>query len=153
MFHRAVSLQFNEGTELQLTFEDGCIKSYDIALLFEKYPQLKALSDRSLFTSGRLSGGYGIIWSDELDLDSETVYEDGTLVGQSRHSSDRQLAAAFSAARLLSGLTQKELSLRSGIDQSDISKVERGIANPSYTTLKRLAEAMDMRLELHFILK
>lgn len=153
MFHRAVSLKYNEGTNLQLTFEDGCIKSYDIALLFDKYPQLKALADRTLFTSGRLSGGYGIIWSDELDLDAETVYEDGILVGHVRHSADRQLAEAFSAARALSGLTQKELAQRSGIDQSDISKVERGIANPSYSTLKRLAEAMDMRLELHFVLK
>ena len=49
--------------------------------------------------------------------------------------------------------SQKELAQRSGIDQSDISKVERGIANPSFSTLKRLAEAMDMRLELHFIFK
>ena len=33
-------------------------------------------------------------------------------------------------ARRTAGLTQKELSSRTGIAQSDISKLERGIGNP-----------------------
>ena len=40
-----------------------------------------------------------------------------------------------------------------GIDQSDISKIETGNANPSLSTLKRLAEGMDMILRLEFIPK
>ncbi|MBQ6239558.1 MAG: XRE family transcriptional regulator [Firmicutes bacterium] len=36
----------------------------------------------------------------------------------------------------------------SGIDQSDISKIERGVANPSVDTLNRLAVAMGGRLEI-----
>ncbi len=47
-----------------------------------KYPQLRALEDRNLFLSGKLMGAYGIVWSDELDLEVETVYEDGQLVRQ-----------------------------------------------------------------------
>lgn len=50
-------------------------------------------------------------------------------------------------------MTQKELAERSGIDQSDISKIERGVANPSLSTLKRLAEGMDTVLRLQFIPK
>ena len=38
-------------------------------------------------------------------------------------------------ARNAEGLTQKELSKRSGIAQGDISKLENGNANPSIRTL------------------
>jgi ribosome-binding protein aMBF1 (putative translation factor) len=53
-------------------------------------------------------------------------------------------------ARKNSGLTQKQLSERTGIAQGDISKIERGIANPSLRTLKSLASGMDMKLRLEF---
>ena len=56
-------------------------------------------------------------------------------------------------ARKNCNMTQKELAERTGIDQSDISKIERGNANPSLSTLKRLAEGMDMILRLEFIPK
>ena len=52
-----------------------------------------------------------------------------------------------------SNMTQKELAERTGIDQSDISKIETGNANPSLSTLKRLADGMDMILRLEFIPK
>ena len=47
-------------------------------------------------------------------------------------------------------LTQKELSARTGIAQSDISKLECGNANPSIRTLQRLALAMGMTLHIEF---
>ena len=53
-------------------------------------------------------------------------------------------------ARTKNGLTQKQLSQKSGIAQGDISKIERGEANPSLKTLKRLASGMDMKLKLQF---
>lgn len=56
-------------------------------------------------------------------------------------------------ARRTTGLTQKELSSRTGIAQSDISKLERGIGNPSLKTLARLAEGMDLQLSLTFMPK
>ena len=54
-------------------------------------------------------------------------------------------------ARTQEGLTQKELSLRSGIAQSDISKLENGTANPSVKTLQRLAAALGKRLKIEFV--
>ena len=51
-------------------------------------------------------------------------------------------------ARKNIGLTQKELSERTGIAQGDISKLENGSANPSLRTLRRLASGMNMRLRL-----
>jgi len=53
-------------------------------------------------------------------------------------------------ARKESGLTQKQLSEKTGIAQGDISKIEKGEANPSLKTLKRLASGMGMKLHLQF---
>ena len=54
-------------------------------------------------------------------------------------------------ARKESGMTQKELSERTGIAQSDISKLENGNANPSLRTLQRLAAGMGMKLKIEFL--
>ncbi|MBO7254113.1 MAG: helix-turn-helix transcriptional regulator [Clostridia bacterium] len=53
-------------------------------------------------------------------------------------------------ARRASGMTQKELSKLTGIAQGDISKLEKGNANPSLRTLIRLAEGMGMQLKIEF---
>ncbi|MBQ5490595.1 MAG: helix-turn-helix transcriptional regulator [Treponema sp.] len=53
-------------------------------------------------------------------------------------------------ARKESGLTQKQLAEKTGINQADISKLERGNANPSLRTLKRLAAGMGRTLRVEF---
>ena len=53
-------------------------------------------------------------------------------------------------ARKASGLTQKQLAERTGINQADISKMENGNGNPSIHTLQRLAKGMGMKLQLAF---
>jgi ribosome-binding protein aMBF1 (putative translation factor) len=46
------------------------------------------------------------------------------------------------------GLTQAELAERCGIDQADISRIERGSTSPTARTLRRIAEALDADLRL-----
>ena len=54
-------------------------------------------------------------------------------------------------ARKSAGITQKELSQKSGIAQGDISKLENGNANPSIKTLQRLAAALGKTLKIEFV--
>ena len=63
---------------------------------------------------------------------------------------ERAIIQAIIDARKSAGLTQKELSERTGIAQGDISKVERGSAIPSLRTLQRLAAGMGMIMRLEF---
>lgn len=56
-------------------------------------------------------------------------------------------------ARNKEGLTQKELSERTGITQADISRIENGTRNPSLEMVKRLANGLGMRLKIEFIPK
>lgn len=59
------------------------------------------------------------------------------------------IAADLLALRLARGLTQSELAERSGIDQADISRIERGLSNATEGTLGRLAEVLDA--EVHIV--
>ena len=58
----------------------------------------------------------------------------------------RTAAQAVAAARAVRGISQKQLAQMTGIDQSDISKIERGTANPSISTLERIAKALGGKL-------
>ena len=146
MFHRAIDLRFLEGTTLEVVFQDGKVKHYDMASLFSKYPQLRALENRGLFLSGKLMGAYGIMWNDDLDIETETIYEDGITVREEQPVTNQAAASAVASARALCGISQKQLAALTGIDQSDISKIERGVANPSVSTLERLAKALGGQL-------
>lgn len=53
-------------------------------------------------------------------------------------------------ARNAVNMSQQELSQRTGIAQSDISKLENGNANPSLKTLRRLAAGLGMTLKISF---
>lgn len=79
MFHRAVDIQFNDGTNIEVTFNDGKVFGYNMSKLYEKYPCLRALDDEEFFKSGKLTE-FGIIWNDELDIETETIYEEGILL-------------------------------------------------------------------------
>lgn len=148
MFHKAIGLQFLDGTAMAVTFQDGSVKRYDISVLFPKYPQLEALKDRELFLSGRLMEAYGIVWTDELDIETETIYEDGETIEVKKIDIQKASSQAVLSARAKAGLSQKELSELTGIDQSDILKIERGVANPSVATLERIAAALGGRLTI-----
>ena len=56
-------------------------------------------------------------------------------------------------ARTNQNLTQKQLSEKTGINQSDISNLENGTRNPTINFLKRLADGLDMILKIEFIPK
>lgn len=62
-----------------------------------------------------------------------------------------QIIRAMLEGRDKLNLTQKDLAKLSGITQADISRLENGNANPSIRTLKKLATAMNMVLDIRFV--
>jgi transcriptional regulator with XRE-family HTH domain len=62
----------------------------------------------------------------------------------------REIGTNLRSARRLQNITQKELSLRTGIIQANISRIENGRGNPSLRTILRLAEALNLRTRIIF---
>lgn len=81
----------------------------------------------------------------QLELDDEFRKEYEAL------ESDIEVLSTLLAARLEMNLTQQELAKRCGIDQSDLSKIERGVLNPSVKILKKIAKGLGKKLKIEFV--
>ena len=62
-----------------------------------------------------------------------------------------QIVNALLTAREEAGISQTKLSELTGIAQPDISRIEKGRANPSVRTLERLAKGLGKRLVIAFV--
>lgn len=85
------------------------------------------------------------------ELKKQLLQNDEVKAEYERLEPEYQVIRAIVAARQEQNLTQQELADRTGIDRSDISKLENGSANPSLRTLKRLAAGLGMQLQINFI--
>ncbi|MDH7578298.1 MAG: helix-turn-helix transcriptional regulator [Bacillota bacterium] len=59
-----------------------------------------------------------------------------------------QLVRAIIEQRKLKGMTQAELARKVGTHQSAIARLESGTYNPSLQFLKKVAKALDVKIEI-----
>ena len=153
MVHRIKEVEAKDNYIIEVCFFDGKLVQYDVKTLFAVFPAFQVFEESpKLFGAVKVDqGGYGVSWNDELDLDAETIWQDGLLLERQKETDIRHLLAyQLILARKEANITQKELAEKTGIYQADISKIERGLANPSIETLSRLAEGLGMELRIDF---
>lgn len=61
-----------------------------------------------------------------------------------------EVAKALIEARISTNMTQKELDERSGVRQSNISRIESGNCSPTISTLQLLAKGLGKQLSIRF---
>lgn len=142
--HRIITkLEPKENLTLLATFADGEIVSFDVKSMFEKHPVFRRLENQELFSKVKIDGvGYGISWDDEIDLSSDGIYLRGRHVGKTDPNPQVMFGQAVSQAREEKGVSQRELSKRSGVMQAEISKIEQGKGNPTLSTIHKLAKSL-----------
>lgn len=59
---------------------------------------------------------------------------------------DQALAYALRRLRKMSGSTQEDLAFRAGITAAALARIERGNANPRWTTVRRIISALEVSL-------
>jgi DNA-binding XRE family transcriptional regulator len=59
---------------------------------------------------------------------------------------DRALAVLLKRLRQERALTQEQLALEAGITMSSLSRIERGLTNPGWTTVGKIATALSVSL-------
>ena len=60
---------------------------------------------------------------------------------------NRYIGGRLREVRLFRGLSQKTLAERAGISQTQLSKIERNVSAPRYSTIYRLADALGVTPE------
>lgn len=106
MFHKVKSVSPLADFKLSVQFSEGVTKLYDVKPLFDKIPAFSYLKDHSdEFSDVAVDvGGYGIVWSDELDLSCDELWEHGVQVNTPFDG-----LMAFSDATELWGLNESTL--------------------------------------------
>ena len=89
--------------------------------------------------------------SDLQELTNELMQDEEFRQEYEAIQPELDITRAIMDARIKAGITQTQLSKRSGISQADISRLENGTRNPSLNLLKRLAAAVDSTLKIEFI--
>jgi ribosome-binding protein aMBF1 (putative translation factor) len=83
------------------------------------------------------------------ELKREAEGQGPEALAELKHLRERyRLARRFAEARRKRGWTQKKLAQKTGLNQSEISTLESGQANPTYKTLQTLAAALGGKIEL-----
>ena len=96
--------------------------------------------------------GNGIIMSMKYSDIKEMFLEDQeTKKAYEELEPEYQLIYAMVESRREKNISQQELADVTGINRSDISKIENGNANPSLKTIKRVAKGLGKRVEIRFI--
>jgi DNA-binding XRE family transcriptional regulator len=67
-----------------------------------------------------------------------------------RQRSEREYIKAIIAARMEQNLTQEELARKTGIRQSNISRIENGNCSPTVATLQQIADGVGKTLHIEF---
>src|SRR5450432_2087701 len=83
------------------------------------------------------------------EVEREAVAEGPAAVAELKYFRARfRLARRFIEARRRRGWTQKKLAQKTGINQSEISTLESGQANPTFRTLQLVAAALGAKIDL-----
>lgn len=67
------------------------------------------------------------------------------------HEMEYQLTMMLLKEREAQHLTQTELAERTGIRQSNISRIEKGQVSPTLATLRRIARGLGKELQVRFV--
>ncbi len=80
--------------------------------------------------------------------DERRVHDAAARVFEIEMVARASLGAQLQAARKAKSLSQPALSAVTGVQQSEISRIESGAGNPTVATITKLANALDLKLAL-----
>lgn len=79
MFYKIKMVKPLKNYILEIIFQNGAIKYYDLSSLLKKWDVFKQLiTEKGLFNQVKVDkGGYGISWNDEIDISCNELWENG----------------------------------------------------------------------------
>ena len=77
--------------------------------------------------------------------------DDAVLEAPDDYDIFREIRDMIIQLRRDSHMTQKELAAKCGITQANISNLEKGTSKPTIESLKKIADALGMRLIVEFV--
>ena len=151
--HRIYRAEQTPDYKISVTFFNGEVREYDL----EGYSDAGDQKARLLYYAELLSditidnSRNGLKLSDGTHITGSELYYGGVSTGNVYIDDlNIRFADKFQEIRESLGLTQKDIERISGIQQAEISKIEKGVGNPSLATVVRLGKAVNNVISLDF---
>lgn len=81
MFHKIKNILTKDNLIIEVEFQNGIKKEYDMKKVMDKWEVFKELEKNRLFYKVQVdTGGYGISWNESIDLSCEEIWENGTMI-------------------------------------------------------------------------
>lgn len=136
--------------DLDVTFFDGSVRRVDISEMADfSHMYLAVLGDRDIFEKAEVDKSKGrVVWPNGVRLSGDRIFVNSVLIEViTIGDAVVNFAERLRVYRESRFMTQKELGECTGIDQADISKIERAEVNPSLSTMARLIEGTGHSLQ------
>ena len=105
MFHKIKNVTALPDYKLSVQFSEGVTKIYNLKELIKNNPIFQPLKNEKLFYNVEVdTGGYGIIWNDDIDISCDELFENGKTI-----KTPFDGLMAFSDATLIWGLNESTL--------------------------------------------
>ena len=83
MFYKVKSVIPLDNMLLQVEFENGIIKNYDVKKLKARFKIFKDFESKALFELAKVdAGGYGIMWNENIDLSCNEIWKNGIIISR-----------------------------------------------------------------------
>lgn len=123
MFYKVKAVAALPAMKISAQFANGTTKIYDVAPLLERFKAFEPLRNETFFSSVEVdTGGYGVIWNDDIDLSCDELWENGVEI-----QTPFDGLMSFAEASELWGLS--ESTLRKAVSYG---KIESGIDARKY---------------------
>ena len=78
MFYKIKSVNVLENMLLEVEFENGTCKIYNLRQLLKKRPEFARLEESSFIKNVVVdAGGYGVSWNEDIDISCNELWENG----------------------------------------------------------------------------
>lgn len=146
--NQIVKIYLKDNHLLQALCSDGLFREVDINDLIVSYALYEPLKDKNLFNKAKLKANFIIEWNYDIDLFGDYIFENGKIIKNIESPTIPLIGFKIKQARLAKEMSQKKLAKLSGIEQSEISRLEKGLINPSIEYLEKITNILGLKINL-----
>ena len=158
MFFKIKSINILPNFLIKSNFENSVVKYYDFKPLFKKYDVFRPLQDSAFFSQAIVdSGGYGITWNDDIDIDAAEIWYNGTTELNTEQDVANYLNAVVNELetkffiKALNDVAKSDgiqnIAKRMGVSRESLYKSLNGKSEPKFKTIDKLLRAIGIGIK------
>lgn len=159
MFVKIKSIEILPNFKIKALFDCNVVKTYDFTTLIQNHKAFKDLQQKNLFKQAKVDcGGYGICWTDDIDIDSSEIWYNGItelktdedifnyIKAVIQESEPENIIKAIQEVAKIKGYNN--LAEKMGVGRESLYKSLSGATKPRFETIYKILLALGLRLSI-----